>query len=522
MSQTIKILVLPVLLVLVSKFVKTGNAETLEDIFGSAIARTAKSFTSLASRLKSEGVTNTSAWNSSCLESENNATSFSKCLQESAGSCLSLQDISRLYNITPSQNLSKEAVASLSLALIYSILSCESQRERNSNDSEKETEKSAPPSSYASWGYTFLFVTLINLCSLTGAVVLPCMKLKSYKLVLMFMVALAVGTLAGSGLLFLIPEAFRLVHDEDSGYIWKATSIMGGIYLFYLTEKIMRMINSRRENTSLKKQRDEMATKDTITTSFRRVPLDNSLPGKDASQIAESIGGICSSQLRSHSSFNSSVSEIAHPLSFKTDEEDVGDTELTISTLDNCVWEKSPCNGNGHSHNHYHLDSSSEIAPVAYMIIFGDALHNFIDGLSIGSAFTQSIMTGVSVSVAVMCEELPHELGDFAILLNSGMRFRKALMYNFLSACTCYIGSFIGIILAENTASHEWIFAIAGGMFLYISLVDMMPEMNTAAESKEGKQFGEMKTFLLQNCGLATGYSIMLIFALYGGNISFG
>lgn len=54
----------------------------------------------------------------------------------------------------------------------------------------------------------------------------------------------------------------------------------------------------------------------------------------------------------------------------------------------------------------------SEIAPVAYMIIFGDALHNFIDGLSIGSAFTQSIMTGISVSVAVMCEELPHELGE--------------------------------------------------------------------------------------------------------------
>lgn len=67
-----------------------------------------------------------------------------------------------------------------------------------------------------------------------------------------------------------------------------------------------------------------------------------------------------------------------------------------------------------------------------------------------------------------------HVTGDFAILLNSGMRFRKALMYNFLSACTCYLGTFVGIILAENTESHEWIFAIAGGMFLYISLVDMV------------------------------------------------
>lgn len=72
---------------------------------------------------------------------------------------------------------------------------------------------------------------------------------------------------------------------------------------------------------------------------------------------------------------------------------------------------------NGHSHSHHYHHTEEEIAPVAYMIIFGDALHNFIDGLSIGSAFTQSIMTGVGVSVAVLCEELPHELGKCKICL---------------------------------------------------------------------------------------------------------
>ena len=53
------------------------------------------------------------------------------------------------------------------------------------------------------------------------------------------------------------------------------------------------------------------------------------------------------------------------------------------------------------------------VAPVAYMIIFGDALHNLIDGLSIGAAFTDSTLLGISVAVAVMCEELPHELGQW-------------------------------------------------------------------------------------------------------------
>lgn len=144
------------------------------------------------------------------------------------------------------------------------------------------------------------------------------------------------------------------------------------------------------------------------------------------------------------------------------------------------------------------------IATVAWMIIFGDGLHNFIDGLSIGAAFNESIWTGVSISVAVLCEELPHELGnflkidlklkekliksrhvfilifkyvmssgDFAVLLNAGMSMRQAVTYNFLSACTCYIGMAVGILLGEVQAS-SYIFALAGGMFLYISLVDMV------------------------------------------------
>ena len=54
---------------------------------------------------------------------------------------------------------------------------------------------------------------------------------------------------------------------------------------------------------------------------------------------------------------------------------------------------------------------SGKIKSIAWMIVFGDALHNFIDGLAIGAAFVESTLTGVSVSLAVFCEELPHELG---------------------------------------------------------------------------------------------------------------
>ena len=67
-------------------------------------------------------------------------------------------------------------------------------------------------------------------------------------------------------------------------------------------------------------------------------------------------------------------------------------------------------NHHGHSHSEIY-DGDNMIATVAYMIIFGDGLHNFIDGLAIGASFSNSIYQGISTSVAVICEEFPHELG---------------------------------------------------------------------------------------------------------------
>ena len=63
-----------------------------------------------------------------------------------------------------------------------------------------------------------------------------------------------------------------------------------------------------------------------------------------------------------------------------------------------------------HGHSH-HFENLHLVSPVAWMIIFGDGLHNFIDGLSIGAAFTESTMKGISICLAVICEEFPHELG---------------------------------------------------------------------------------------------------------------
>ncbi|XP_053383633.1 metal cation symporter ZIP14-like [Mercenaria mercenaria] len=78
----------------------------------------------------------------------------------------------------------------------------------------------------------------------------------------------------------------------------------------------------------------------------------------------------------------------------------------------------------------------------------------------------------------------------------------------------------VGIFLGENESAHTWVFAFAGGMFLYIALVDMMPEMCASGERKENRKLiGTGTIFLLQNLGMLTGFGIILILAIYGGNL---
>lgn len=187
-----------------------------------------------------------------------------------------------------------------------------------------------------------------------------------------------------------------------------------------------------------------------------------------------------------------------------------------------------------HHHNHVHnpqevlskalknetpnrsmLPQRDTIAPVAWMIIIGDGLHNFIDGLSIGAAFSESTVLGFSTSVAVIFEEFPHELGDFAVLIASGMTVRQALGFNFLSACTCYLGMILGILLGDLTQSASFIFALAGGMFLYISLVDMMGELSAMLEESKGSTRETSHLLVMQNIGILTGIIITFTLSLF-------
>lgn len=129
--------------------------------------------------------------------------------------------------------------------------------------------------------------------------------------------------------------------------------------------------------------------------------------------------------------------------------------------------------------HHHHNDESHNIKPTAALVLMGDGVHNFIDGLAIAAAFMASIPLGIAATVAIAAHEIPQELADYSILRNSGLSRRKALVWNLLSALTAVLGGFVGFYVFNISAMYvHYALAITAGIFLYIAVADLIPEMH--------------------------------------------
>lgn len=113
------------------------------------------------------------------------------------------------------------------------------------------------------------------------------------------------------------------------------------------------------------------------------------------------------------------------------------------------------------------------------MILVGDGLHNFIDGMIIAASYLISVPVGVATTVAVLFHEIPQEIGDFAVLLHSGLSKAKALLYNFASASTSVLGAVLVLIGSSYIKNiEEFLVPFAAGGFIYIATADIIPELH--------------------------------------------
>lgn len=135
------------------------------------------------------------------------------------------------------------------------------------------------------------------------------------------------------------------------------------------------------------------------------------------------------------------------------------------------------CRNGGHCHSHEH--------PYVYLLLTGSGIHNFIDGLLIASSFIISIPLGIVTSILIIAHEIPHEIGNFGVLVHGGMKKGKALLADFLIQLTAILGGLIGYYFLELNKYVTVLLPIAAGGFLYLVLFDLIPEILEEKEKKK-------------------------------------
>ncbi len=122
-------------------------------------------------------------------------------------------------------------------------------------------------------------------------------------------------------------------------------------------------------------------------------------------------------------------------------------------------------------------DEECDVHQFAYLNLFGDAIHNFIDGIIIASAFLTNPNLGFVTTLAIITHEIPQEIADMGVIIYAGIKARKALFYNFLAQLTSVIGGLVGYFFSLAYGIAPYILAFAAGGFLYLSASDLIPQI---------------------------------------------
>jgi zinc and cadmium transporter len=137
-------------------------------------------------------------------------------------------------------------------------------------------------------------------------------------------------------------------------------------------------------------------------------------------------------------------------------------------------------------HHHHHGHDKAEAGRAGWMILLGDGMHNFTDGILIAAAFLANPQLGIVTGVAIIAHEIPQEIGDFIVLLNAGFSRTRAYVYNLLCSLLSVAGGVLGYYMldkATNLIPFVLVFASSG--FIYIAVSDLMPQMQRRATMRE-------------------------------------
>ena len=315
-------------------------------------------------------------------------------------------------------------------------------------------------------------ILVISLVGVVSVVFIPLLQGHRGEYVLNCLISIAVGTLVGDSFIHLVPHAFQLTHDYST--TWKGFVATIVIIGFFLLDQLLSLKGMSHGHSHGFRPSDSSFHRHSISTSASPPPKYS----KEDSGIEE----------------YSSLSTLSYTDNMQEFHEGHDHDHEHDASLDS-----------DHDHEHSHLHKASNMSNTSLMVIIGDAAHNLADGIAIGAAFSMGYATGVSTSIAVLCHELPHEIGDFAILIQNGLDTKTALFFNIVSSIFGLAGLCIGLLLGSAGEFSTWMLAGIVGVFLYVALVSMLPSLHCSS----------FLALFINISGMVAGACLLLVIGLY-------
>lgn len=351
------------------------------------------------------------------------------------------------------------------------------------------------------WLYSCLSVITISICGLVPIICMPRLQKTKYQNDLMqFLIGLAIGTLTADALLHLLPISGGTITNCDNCPINNNTSI-NNININNSLTHHHHELNDNNENHS-NQHHDEHNQQHQHTGEgfwFGMMALIGIIGFLILERFMVLLTDICT-----HNGHVQTSTSEDEPKERPVNDQVTNNQDPPLHVH---IHHSHQHETHQH-HQHHHLNSKTQ--SFMFMIITGDGLHNFFDGIAIGVSYNSGLAVGLSTSIAILCHELPHEIGDFAVLIKNGMSIRRAVLYNTLSSVLCLLGALTGVFIGRIDVG--WVSALIAGMFLYISLVDMVPQLSCYPGQPA---LVRVQKLVVQILGILAGVAIMSFIALY-------
>ncbi|KAL2484994.1 IAA-alanine resistance protein 1 [Abeliophyllum distichum] len=344
---------------------------------------------------------------------------------------------------------------------------------------------------------------LVSLASLICLVILPLIFIqgKPSKAVVDSLALFGAGAMLGDAFLHQLPHAFGGEHshshdhhdDNAHGHVHVGEShshslkdlsvglsVLAGIVLFLLVEKLVRYVEEFSGGVSAwshghhhHHHKHDKKLKDDNDTHENHLGLshnekDGSKPEKKSEEVLDKLPADAPNGDK-----QSEKAVLRKRNAGRSDPEDK--TGLDTANISN---------DNSDSIGRKERTKSQSNLVFGYLNLFSDGVHNFTDGMALGSAFLlYGSVGGWSRTLFLLAHELPQEIGDFGILVRSGFSVSKALFFNFLSALVALVGTALALTMGQDPGQSSLIEGFTAGGFIYISVAGVLAEMNNGSST---------------------------------------